>query len=153
MFTNLILMLGLLAGFAQQQRPIDGARFLEGCWERRAGARTVEEQWMKARGGMMMGMSRSVRGDTVAEYEFLRLFERSDALVFAAQPSGQEPAEFKSMKVAKGEIVFANPQHDFPQRVIYRLSPRGDSLLARIEGTIDGAGRGVDFRYARVRCD
>jgi hypothetical protein len=100
---------------------------------------------------MMMGMSRTVRGDTVVEYEFIRVFERSSALVFAAQPSGQPAAEFTSTEIAEGAITFANPQHDFPQRILYRLA--GDSLHARIEGTMNGRERGVDFRYARVRCD
>ena len=150
MFTNLILLLGLLAGVAQT-RLIDRAVFLQGCWERRSGNRVVEEQWMRPRGGTMMGMSRTVRGDTVVEYEFVRLFERNEALIYAAQPSGQPPAEFTSTQIAEGAITFANPQHDFPQRVIYRLA--GDSLHARVEGTMDGRERGVDFRYARVRCD
>lgn len=152
MFTNLILLVGLLAGLAQK-RVIDHAYFMQGCWERRAGTRVVEEQWMKARAGLMMGMSRTVRGDTVVEYEFLRIMERNGALVYAAQPSGQPPAEFTSARITESEIVFAHPGHDFPQRIIYRLSPRADSLFARIEGTTNGRERGVDFRYARVRCD
>ena len=69
MFTNLILLLGILLG-SVQTRLIDQASFVRGCWERRAGTRIVEEQWMSARAGTMMGMARTVRGDTVVEYEF-----------------------------------------------------------------------------------
>ncbi|HEY0305271.1 MAG TPA: DUF6265 family protein, partial [Longimicrobiales bacterium] len=86
-------------------------------------------------------------------YEFLRLFERAGALVYAAQPSGQKPAEFTSTDITEGQITFTNPQHDFPQRIIYRLGRQHDSLFARIEGTMNGRERGVDFRYARVRCE
>jgi len=150
MLTNLILLLGLLAGVTQT-RLIDRAAFMHGCWERRSGNRQVEEQWMRPRGGTMMGMSRTVRGDTVVEYEFVRLFERNRALVYAAQPSGQPPAEFTSTEITEGVITFANPRHDFPQRIMYRLV--GDSLHARVEGSMNGRERGVDFRYARVRCD
>jgi hypothetical protein len=150
MLAILLVLTALFTGFSQT-RPIDRAAFMQGCWERRAGNRVVEEQWMKPRGGMMMGMSRTVRSDTVVEYEFIRVFERSSALVFAAQPSGQPAAEFTSTEIAEGAITFANPQHDFPQRILYRLA--GDSLHARIEGTMNGRERGVDFRYARVRCD
>jgi hypothetical protein len=150
MLTNLILLLGLLAAGAQT-RLIDRAAFMHGCWERRAGNRQVEEQWMRPSGGTMLGMSRTVRGDTVVEYEFVRLFERDGALIYAAQPSGQPAAEFKSTEIMEGAITFANPQHDFPQRVMYRLV--GDSLHARVEGSMNGRERGVDFRYARVRCN
>ena len=150
MFMHLMLLFGWFAGVAQA-RPIDRAAFLQGCWERRAGNRMVEEQWMRPRGGVMLGMARTVRGDSVAEYEFLRLFERGDKLVYAAHPSGQPPADFESVSVADGALTFANPAHDFPQRISYRSA--GDSLFARIEGKLDGRERGVDFRYARVRCD
>ena len=131
---------------AMQQRPIERAAFMQGCWERRAGTRVVEEQWMRPRGGAMLGMSRTVRGDTLIEWEFLRLYERGEQLVFAAQPSGQSPAEFTSISIQRHALIFANPAHDFPQRISYRLS--GDSLFARIEGR----ERGIDFRYARAQC-
>ena len=134
-----------------QERLIDRAAFLSGCWSRIAGTRVVEERWMPPRAGTMLGMARTVRGDTLVEWEFIRLFERNGKLVYAAQPSGQEPAEFESESVEGNAITFANPAHDFPQRIKYRAI--GDSLHARIEGASNGRERGIDFRYARVRCD
>ena len=148
MLPILIALLVQLSDF--QERTIDRAAFLQGCWERRAGNRIVEEQWMPPRGGAMLGMSRTVRGDTLVEWEFLRLYERGQQLVYAAQPARQPPAEFTSVSIERGIIIFANPAHDFPQRIVYRLT--GDSLHARIEGQMSGHERGVDFRYARVRC-
>jgi hypothetical protein len=148
----LIIIVTLLLQFPTfQERLIDRAGFLQGCWERRAANRVVEEQWMKPRGGSMLGMSRTVRGDTLIEWEFLRLYQRGQQLVYAAQPSRQSPAEFTSISIQPDIIIFANPAHDFPQRIIYRLS--GDSLFARVEGVMNGHERGVDFRYARVQCN
>jgi hypothetical protein len=136
--------------------PIESVAWLHGCWQRSSRSGVVEEQWMRPGGGTMLGLSRTVRRvgqvDSTTEYEFLRLFAREGKLVYAAHPSGQSPAEFVESESAEGSIVFANPQHDFPQRIIYRK--RGaDSLLARIEGTIGGNARGVDFPYRRVSCD
>jgi hypothetical protein len=150
MLTNLILLLTWLSALSQTPL-IERAAFMQGCWERRAGNRIVEEQWLRPRGGTMLGMSRTVRGDSLIEYEFVRLYQRGEQLVYAAQPSGQAPAAFTSTAITEKAIVFANPQHDFPQRISYRLA--GDSLFARVEGTLDGRERGVDFRYARVRCE
>lgn len=149
MLTNFILLLAIFGSFAQA-RLIDRAAFIQGCWERRAGHRVVEEQWLQPRGGTMLGMSRTVRGDSLVEYEFVRLYERGERLIYAAQPSGQPPAEFESVEIGNGVLSFANPAHDFPQRISYRAG--GDSLFARIEGTMNGRERGADFRYARVRC-
>lgn len=106
---------------------------------------------MRPRGGVMLGMSRTIRADTLIEWEFIRLYERGSHLVYAAQPARQAPAEFASTSIERDAITFANPAHDFPQRIIYRRS--ADSLFARIEGTMNGRERSVDFRYARVQCD
>jgi hypothetical protein len=147
---RILLLAATLLVLSPQDKLIDRAAFMKGCWERRAGTRLVEEQWMAPRGGMMLGMARTVRGDTLVEYEQVRIFERNGRLVYAAQPSRQAPAEFESTSFESNSIVFANPAHDFPQRISYRSS--GDSLFARVEGTMNGQKRGVDFRYARVVC-
>jgi hypothetical protein len=99
----------------------------------------------------MLGMSRTVRGDSLLEFELLQILERSGRLVYHAQPSGQRPADFEATMVSDTLAVFENPQHDFPQRIIYRRHGT-DSLVARIEGTRNGQTRGIDFPYARVSC-
>jgi hypothetical protein len=131
---------------------VDRLTWFSGCWQEvtRSG-QIVEEQWMAPRGGQMVGMGRTVRGDSVIEYEHLRILERGGKVVYHAEPSGQAPADFTAAAVSDTMVTFENPQHDFPQRVIYRK--RGaDTLLARIEGTANGRTRGVDFPYARARC-
>ena len=49
------------------------------------------------------------------------------------------------------EVIFENPEHDFPQRVIYRLQPDG-LLVGRIEGISKGKPRAIDFPMKRVPC-
>jgi hypothetical protein len=125
--------------------------WLAGCWERRTARQLVEEHWMVPRGGTMLGLGRTTRGDSLVEFEHTRIYRRGDRLVYAANPSGQTPAEFESIHTSDSAVIFENKQHDFPQRVIYRR--RGaDSLLARVEGTMGGQVRGVDFPYARASC-
>jgi len=94
---------------------------------------------------------RTVRRDTVLEYEFVRVYERGDTLIYDAHPSGQAPAEFRATPPFQPAVTFSNPTHDFPQRVIYRRL-NSDSLLARVEGTRNGQSRGIDFAYKRVPC-
>jgi uncharacterized protein DUF6265 len=131
--------------------PISNLAWLTGCWERRAGSRLVEEQWMAPRGGTMLGMSRTVRGDTLVEFEQVRIYERGGSLVYAANPSGQEPAEFVSTSITDSMVVFENPAHDFPQRIVYRRAG-ADSLAASVEGAFQGKPRTVRFPYTRTEC-
>lgn len=141
----------LLASSLAAQSPIDRLSWLAGCWQMTAGDRVVDEQWMSPRGGVMLGMSRSVRAGAVREHEFIRIYAQGDTLVYAAQPARQAPAEFRAIKVGTEDITFENAKHDFPQRVMYRMAGR-DSLAARVEGTRNGQLRGIDYPYARVGC-
>lgn len=126
--------------------------WLAGCWEGGSSGREMTEHWMKPSGGTMIGMSRTVAGGKTREHEFLLIGEREDGVYYIASPSGQKETSFKLVTLADDEAVFENPEHDFPQRIIYRrLSP--DSLHARIEGMSKGVLRGVDFPMKRARCD
>jgi hypothetical protein len=147
---GLVSSLPLVAS-AQRANVVSHLGWIAGCWQQTgANARVVDEQWMTPRGNTMLGMSRTVRGDSLIEYEQLRIFERDGKAVYRAMPSGQPPAEFTAAGVSDTLVVFENPQHDFPQRIIYRK--RGaDSVIARIEGTANGRSRGVDFPYGQCR--
>lgn len=166
MIRKVVLLSFLAAGSARGQattRPpspsegrdaVQKLSWFAGCWQRQApgGTSVVEEQWMAPRAGFALGISRTVRGDTaVTEFEQLRLFQRAGRAVYHAEPSGQPPADFEAQTTSDSLVVFENATHDFPQRIIYRKRGR-DSLLARIEGTMRGQARGIDFPYARVPC-
>jgi hypothetical protein len=141
------------AGSAAEPResPIANMSWLAGCWELVAGERRIEEQWMRPRGGMMLGMNRTVTGDTTREFEYMQIREEGGRLVFTARPSGQEGASFGSILVTESKVLFENAAHDFPQRIIYMRGEDG-SLIARIEGETAGKPRGVDFPMRRTKC-
>jgi hypothetical protein len=143
---------GLHAAAAAQSTPrVHQLGWLAGCWTHTGAGRTVEEQWMRPRGGLMLGAGRTVKGDSLVEFEQVRILERGGRLVYAAAPSGQRPAEFESIAVTDTAVVFENTAHDFPQRVMYRRVG-ADSVIGRVEGTRGGRLRGVDFPYRRTSC-
>lgn len=107
--------------------------------------------WLRPRGGSMLGMNRTIRGDKTVASELMRIIDREGQLVFIAQPSGQAAVEFVADQVGVGAVVFSNPEHDFPQRIRYQRAG-ADSLIARVEGIRSGQTGGIDFRYARVSC-
>ena len=55
------------------------------------------------------------------------------------------------LSLTEYEVVFENPDHDFPQRIIYRLGDNG-ALLGRIEGNSEGQEVAVDFPMTRTKC-
>ena len=128
--------------------------WLAGCWEMRNETRGLQitEMWMKPSGDAMLGVGRTIRNGKLADHEFLRIVQDAVGIAYISRPSAnKEDTVFKLIKSSETELVFENPTHDFPQRVLYKLN--GDKLTARIEGTKDGKTRGVDFPYTRVKCD
>ena len=125
--------------------------WLSGCWRQESPSRVVDEVWMAPAGDGMLGMSRTVAKGRIADHEFMQIRVQDGKLVFIAKPARQPEATFTATKVERGEVVFENPAHDFPQRIIYRLQGDG-SLAARIEGVQNGKTRGVDFPMKRVTC-
>lgn len=99
----------------------------------------------------MVGMSRSVSDDRTVEFEYLRIEVRGGRLVYIAAPSGQAEAEFLEAEMAERAVVFEDPEHDFPQRITYeRMSPR--SILAWIEGDVDGVSQVIEFPMTATSC-
>lgn len=149
-----VFCLGLpAAGGPQPAAPsIRDLAWLAGCWESQRGARTTSEHWLKPSGNMMLGVAQTVRDGKTVEFEFMRIHEDRGRIYYTAKPSGQPEASFELKSLAVESVVFENPQHDFPQRIIYRKEKDG-SLLARIEGERNGKPGGIDFPYQRGKCD
>jgi hypothetical protein len=125
--------------------------FMAGCWQLKANGRTTDEHWLAPAGGSLLGVSRTVAGGKTAEFEFLQIRDLPQGLTYIARPSNQAEAQFKIASKTADEIVFENPAHDFPQRIRYRRAGP-DGLHARVEGTMNGKTRGIDFPYVRVAC-
>lgn len=145
-----ILALALVATPPAPTTEIDRLGFMAGCWTlTRPNGTKIEEQWLAPAGGAMIGMSRSVRDGKLREYEFMRVLPAADGkLQYVAIPSGQAEAAFPVKEIGENAVTFENPQHDFPQRILYRLVDK-DTLVARIEGSVGGRARSADFPYTR----
>src|SRR3990172_6745240 len=141
------LFQAVVAGaFAAMSNDLEGLRFMEGDWRGESGKARIEEHWIEAAGGIMLGVSRTiVSGKTVA-FEFLRIEARGGGVFFVAPPNPKPGTDFKLTKVPAGEAVFENPQHDHPKIIRYRM---GDgTLVAEVEG--DEGNQEFQFRKSNA---
>ena len=130
--------------------------WMAGCWESRQQDRWAEECWTVPRGGMMIGSGRRGRGDTLEEWEVMRIaLDEPDGegasvrMAFAAAPSGRGWTMFGWSPDAGKGIAFRNVANDYPQVVRYWRD--GSHLKARI-AMADGS-RPVEWDYAPMRGD
>ena len=123
---------------------IGGLAWLAGCWQGEAG----EECWLAPRDGVMIAVNRApARDGKTPFFELLRIVEDREGLVFLAQPRGVSPAvPFRAVEVGDSRVVFANPEHDFPQRLTYWRD--GERLRVRVEAQRDGEWRGFEQAWS-----
>ena len=120
--------------------------WLAGRWVQDSSGTSIEESWSAPAGGAMLAVSRTIKGGRMAAFEFLRIVERNDGLVYIAQPGGQPPTEFVLTTLESRSATFENPRHDFPK--VIRYSVRADGRLeARVS---NGGADGETYLYTRV---
>ena len=121
--------------------------WMAGTWAMQEGADWADEMWTDPRGGLMLGMARMGTGSRLNSWETTQIRHKPDGSIsFFAQPNGQPAAEFPMVLVSEAAIEFANPAHDYPQRIRYWR--QGKLLLAEIS-KLDGS-QAVQFSYRPV---
>lgn len=148
-FLLLLCVVAAVGALAQSgMNPLHKLAWLAGDWRLQSGSTIIEERWTGGEGGMMVGLSRTIRNGSTASFEFLRIESRDGGVFYVAQPNGGAPTEFRLISSTDTELVFENLQHDFPQRIRYRRTQAG--LTARIE---NAAGtKHEDFAYTNATC-
>ena len=129
--------LAMLLSAASPATGVEDLGWLAGDWASEADGRWTEERWAPPRGGMMIGHSRSGRGDTLREFEFIRIVRGDDGvLAYIAQPQGGAPVAFALAKSGTARVTFENAAHDYPQRIEYvRDSDMLTATISAIDGT------------------
>jgi len=129
LFLSLALALPLCAA-----TKLADLEWMSGHWAATIDDVEMEELWTPPSGGVLLGLHRDVSKKRTS-FEFLRITETNDGIVYLAQPGGQPPTSFALTESSANRVVFANPAHDFPKRIIYWL--KDGQLCARVEGDGD----------------
>ena len=125
--------------------------WLAGCWAGERGGERFQERWVAADASTLLSVAHTTKGGKMTAFEFIRVIVRDGKAVYVAQPGGVPPTEFTATTMTEDRVVFENPAHDFPKRVIYERNG-ADRLTASIDG---GSGRvnRVEYAMKRVECD
>lgn len=137
-----VMLCSVLTGCTAARQPVRGVEsvragvdqldWLVGVWTPKSGTGATEV-WAEAEDGVLRGFSVAQRGGAVEDYELLAVEPAGKSVVYLARPNGRKPSSaFALVELEGTRAVFANPAHDFPQRIGYeRVS---DELSAWIEG-------------------
>ena len=120
--------------------------WLHGCWERSGEGQSGNvEMWFAPTDSLLVGLNYD-QGRPV--FEYLRIENVDSNPVYVAQPGGRPPTSFTAIESGEQRVVFANDEHDYPQRVQY--ARHGDELKATISAA-DGSNA-ISFGWQAVSC-
>jgi hypothetical protein len=114
--------------------------WMVGSWR----SESVVEAWHPAGRGLI-GFGAAAKDGATRFYEVMTITPEGAGLVYNAMPMGHAAVPFRGSAAAGGgrvEVVFRNPEHDFPKEVGYARD--GERLLAH---TSAPEGPREDFAY------
>jgi len=127
----------LLMSASPEQAEIDDLAWMSGRWESLSGDAWIEESWSAARGGTMFAVSRTGEGEALRAFEYIRIQRGADGrLAYIASPNGGPAVAFPLVEIGAASATFANPDHDFPQRIRYE---REDEAMRATISASDGS--------------
>ena len=123
--------------------------WLVGTWKNETSRGDIFESWQMVDDSLLNGVVYRVSNLDTTLLENLSIQNIKDDLFYIPVVEHNKGAVyFKLIDHDTSKFVFENPEHDYPQRIIYfRID--SDSLHARIEGEDNGNFRAVDFYFQR----
>lgn len=131
----------------------ESAAWLVGRWENNSTEGNLSEFWTKANDSTLLGESYFVIGKDTVFGEKVELKQRGNDFIYEARVAKQndeKPVPFKLTKSSGNEMVFENPEHDYPNKIVYQ-KVSNDSLVAEIFGNKDGKAKSETFKMKRVK--
>ena len=138
----------------EDQKPVFALKNLEwivGTWKQETSRGTTYESWQMINDSFWQGQDYRVTGIDTVVMEKLSLEITDDGVFYVpVVPHNEGAVYFKMIEQSPNKVIFENPAHDFPQRIIY-MKISNDSLHARIEGINEGEESAVDFYFSRIK--
>lgn len=124
-----------------------------GEWENLSAEGDLVENWKKVNDSLYMGENYFiVKGDTVfaEKVALVDIYGKMSYNVSDADQNAGESVPFVMTSINDEEVVFENPEHDFPSKITYnKVAP--DSLVAKISGMREGKPASEIFKMKRKR--
>lgn len=152
----------LLAACKQQHKETDppeiplnitNAAWLLGTWKNNADGEDYTETWKKVNDSVFHGEAFVLKNNDTTFHETVVLAEANGSMGFTVTAHGQndeQPIRFEMTSITQKEMIFENPKHDFPTKIIYtQVTP--DSLVAVISGRQNGKEASVPFPMKKVK--
>lgn len=128
------------------------AEWFIGEWGNKSAEGELTERWKKENDSVYFGESYFVVGEKDTVFgEHVHLEDKNGKLSFIVTVPGQNdelPVTFEMTSSTDNQIVFENPKHDYPSKIVYK-KVGNDSLVAEIYGVKKGKVASEKFLMAK----
>ena len=144
------------SSYAQINDCLKKFSWLSGTWKMEDKESVLVEEWTAGGSGSIKCRSYEVKGNDTTLIERATISCIAGKQVFTYYPVINSPGEnimpvtFALISEDNNTFVFENPEHDFPQRVVYQ-NVNADECHAWIEGKDKGKENKIDFFYKRAK--
>lgn len=135
-----IITLAVSCKKASKENKLAQTDWLIGTWENKSDEGDMIEIWTKTNDSVYNGESYFIKGKDTLHSEKIELTQKGDRVLYIPTVDGQnnnQPVPFQLTQQTAKQLVFENPKHDFPQKIVYKQIT-ADSLVATISGTQQG---------------
>jgi len=142
----------LIISACKPDDPMQRFEKLSGLWQTHNSEADLYEEWTKSANGVLYGKGYVLNeGDSIINetIELKKIGEDVFYIPTVRRQNNNQAVQFKLKTVTDSAYVFENTDHDFPQRITYRFIGT-DSIVAKIQGIVDGEPRSEEFYYSRV---
>ena len=133
---------------------LEKANFIIGNWEKIDSLGILQEQWKPLNDSTFNGTSYYIQNkkDTLHN-EQIELVQIKNNLLYTATIKGENnnfPISFQLTEADDSLLVFANPKHDFPQKISYKLQ-KDSTLKATVSGIQFGKSKTNNYTMTKVK--
>ena len=131
---------------------LEKANWFLGRWENNSSEGNLSESWKKLNDSTFYGESYFVIENDTVFAETIQLEERNGKLSYIVTVPNQnkeKPVSFELTENSKNTLIFENPKHDYPNKIIYNQVGT-DSLVAEISGMKEGKIKSEFFKMKKI---
>jgi hypothetical protein len=154
--TLLLLLLALIScknSGSNEKDKIKEARWILGEWESKSADGNLSETWKKINDSTFQAQSYFIKQKDTLHFESITLQQNGEVLSYNATVKGQnsdKPVSFKLTNSTEKQLIFENPKHDYPKKIIY-TQINEDNLVAEISGTLEGKATSEKFAMNKTK--
>ena len=151
-----ILVLILTLASCQKSKEVSkivGNDWLLGKWENKSDEGNLLEIWKKANDSLFIGESYFIKEKDTLHSEKIELKQKGENLFYISTIKGQnndKPITFKHNIEIEKQLVFENPNNDYPKKIIYSQISK-DRVIILISGIQQGKPSSTKYSLNKTK--